>query len=118
MLRLPAGELELTDSPSADDPDQFQANREFLAADYGQEPVDRVLRDRLVQSGVLVGPALQAGSANDSVAFFARFARRGSHARWLTPAKLKLISEWVDSGAQYFNDPFVAPPELSACVDM
>ena len=28
---------------------------------------------------------------------------------WLTPAELKLVSEWVDIGAQYFNDPFVAP---------
>jgi len=23
---------------------------------------------------------------------------------------LKLISEWLDIGAQYFNDPFAAPP--------
>ena len=27
----------------------------------------------------------------------------------LTPAELKLVAEWVDIGAQYFNDPFVAP---------
>ena len=120
-LRLPAGQLELTDGPSADEPDQFQAYRELLATDNEQELVDGVLRDRLVQvgvdpvtgapqfAGVPVAPTLQAGSGNDSVAFFARFAPGGSHAGWLTPAELKLISEWVDSGAQYFNDPFVAP---------
>ncbi len=34
----------------------------------------------------------------------------GTHAGWLTPAELKLISEWLDIGAQYFNDPFAAPP--------
>jgi len=27
----------------------------------------------------------------------------------LTPAELRLISEWIDIGAQYYNDPFVAP---------
>jgi hypothetical protein len=31
------------------------------------------------------------------------------HTGYLTPAELRLISEWLDIGAQYFNDPFVAP---------
>jgi hypothetical protein len=58
---------------------------------------------------VPVEPSLQAGSANASVGFFGLFAVGGSHSGWLTPAELKLVSEWVDSGAQYFNDPFAAP---------
>jgi hypothetical protein len=31
------------------------------------------------------------------------------HRGFLTPAELRLISEWLDIGAQYYNDPFVAP---------
>ena len=38
--------------------------------------------------------------------FFSRFAAGGTHAGYLTPAELRLISEWVDIGAQYFNNPF------------
>jgi hypothetical protein len=43
------------------------------------------------------------------VRFFSLFAPGGSHAGRLNPAELKLVAEWVDVGAQYFNDPFVAP---------
>ena len=31
------------------------------------------------------------------------------HTDFLTKAELRLISEWLDIGAQYYNDPFVAP---------
>jgi hypothetical protein len=27
----------------------------------------------------------------------------------MTPAELRLLSEWVDIGAQYYNNPFAAP---------
>jgi hypothetical protein len=27
----------------------------------------------------------------------------------MTPAELRLVSEWLDIGGQYYNDPFVAP---------
>jgi len=79
------------------------------------------VQDRLVQAGVdpvtgaarfvtvPVASSLRAGSASASSRFFARFAPGGSHAGRLTPAELKLLSEWVDGGAQYFNDPFAAP---------
>ncbi len=119
--QLPAGQLELTDGPSADEPDHFHAYRELLATDAEQEVVDGVLQDRLVQVGtdpvtgapqfvtVPVAPSLAAGSAAASVTFFSLFAPGGSHAGRLTPAELKLVSEWVDIGAQYFNDPFAAP---------
>ena len=120
-VQLPPGQLELTDGPSADEPDHFQAYQELLATDNEQELANGVLQDRLIQVGVdpvtglpqfvpiPVPPSLEAGNANESVAFFALFAPGGSHAGRLTPAELKLISEWVDSGAQYFNDPFAAP---------
>jgi hypothetical protein len=32
-----------------------------------------------------------------------------SHAGLISPAEMRLLSEWVDIGAQYFNNPFNAP---------
>ena len=121
MPRVPAGQLELTDAASADQPLQKHAYRELLAGDNEQELVDGVLQDRLVQVGtdpvtgepqfapVPVPASLSAGNARASVRFFSLFAPGGSHAGRLTPAELRLVSEWVDIGAQYFNDPFTAP---------
>ncbi len=31
------------------------------------------------------------------------------HTGFLTPGELRLISEWLDIGGQFYNDPFVAP---------
>jgi hypothetical protein len=119
--QVPPGQLELTDGPSADQPDHFQAYRELLATDNEQELVGGVLQDRLVQIGVdpvtgeaqfapvPVAPSLRAGNANASVTFFSIFAPGGTHEGRLSAAELRLVSEWVDEGAQYFNDPFVAP---------
>jgi hypothetical protein len=119
--RVPAAQLELTDGPSADVPTQFQAYRELLATDAEQEVVNGTLQDRLVQTGidpvtglpqfstVPVAPALRAGSASASVNFFTVFAPGGTHAGRLSAVELKLVSEWTDIGAQYFNDPFAAP---------
>jgi hypothetical protein len=52
---------------------------------------------------------MSAGGARASVDFFSKFAPGGSHAGWLSPAELRLVSEWLDIGAQYFNDPFAVP---------
>jgi len=121
LARVPAGQLELTDGPSADQPLHLHAYRELLATDAEQELAGGALQDRLVQVGVdpvtgapqfatvPVAPSLSAGNARGSVRFFSLFAPGGSHEGRLTPAELKLVSEWVDVGAQYFNDPFVAP---------
>jgi hypothetical protein len=32
-----------------------------------------------------------------------------NHAGFMTAAELRLLSEWVDIGAQYYNNPFDAP---------
>lgn len=120
-LQVPPGQLELTDGPSSDVPDHLHAYRELLATDNEQEIVEGVLQDRLVEVGidpvtgqpllqpVPISPPMRAGSAADSVRFFSLFAPSGTHAGRLTPAELKLVSEWVDVGGQYFNDPFAAP---------
>jgi Hydrazine synthase alpha subunit middle domain/WD40-like Beta Propeller Repeat len=84
--------LDLSDGASAAEPDHFRAYRELLATDDGQ-----------------ADPLMVAGNASASVNFFSVFAPGGTHYARLTPAELKLISEWLDIGAQYFNDPFTAP---------
>lgn len=56
--------------------------------------------------------SMNPNGALASSRFFARF-RTGSgnatHEGLLSPAEIKLISEWLDIGAQYYNDPFQAP---------
>jgi hypothetical protein len=47
----------------------------------------------------------EAGASN-SQRFFNLFAASGSHAGYLNPSELKLLAEWLDLGAQYFNNPF------------
>jgi hypothetical protein len=54
------------------------------------------------------GSSMIPGSANDS-RFLEVFDGGGVHAGYLSDAELKLISEWLDIGAQYYNDPFLAP---------
>ena len=93
MAQVPAGQLDLTDGASTDVATQFRAYRELLT----------------VNSPVTGQARMVAGNANGSVTFFSKFSPGGSHDGWLTPPELKLVSEWLDIGAQYFNDPFVAP---------
>jgi hypothetical protein len=120
--RIPAGQLDLSDGASDQVSTQFRAYRELLATDNEQELVDGALQDRLVQTGVdpegrpvfspvPVLPSMSPDGAHASVAFFSKFATGGSHAGWLSAAELRLISEWLDIGAQYFNDPFAVPLE-------
>ena len=46
-------------------------------------------------------------SANNSFnRFFSRFVPGGTHAGYMTPGELRMISEWLDIGGQYFNNPF------------
>ena len=53
--------------------------------------------------------SITKGSANASARFFSIFANGGSHAGRLSGAELRLLSEWVDIGAQFYNNPFDAP---------
>jgi hypothetical protein len=111
----------LSADPSTDEPDHFVSYRELLFADNEQEVNMGALQDRLVpgpidpvtgqptQVPVGVGPPMSAAGANSSARFFSKFDIGGSHAGYLTAAELRLISEWLDIGAQYFNDPFSAP---------
>jgi len=120
--RVPAGQLDLGDGASAV-AGQLNAYRELLAGGVEQELVMGALQDRLVQTGVdpvtgqpifstvPVPAPMSAGGARASVRFFTVFASGGSHAGRLSPAELRLVSEWLDLGAQYFNDPFAVPAD-------
>jgi hypothetical protein len=58
------------------------------------------------QVPVGIGPPMVAGSAMASTQFFREFATGGTHVGYLSPAELRVVSEWLDIGAQYFNNPF------------
>jgi len=103
VAQTPAGNLDLTNSVDAN-------TNEFTS--YGQllTPHTTVI---MGQPGPTVGPFMNAGSANGgaSSAFFNCFATGSgcnapSHTGWLNIAELRLLSEWLDIGAQYHNDPF------------
>lgn len=139
MAQLPAAQLDLRDGYSGQVVDRMNAYQELFAADDAQQIVDGTLVDILqdavdadgnviyqtnadgslildgngdpvpVQVTVPVQASLTAGNARASTRFFTRFAPGGTHAGRLADAELRLLSEWVDIGAQYFNDPFLAP---------
>ena len=125
-LQVPAGQLDLTGTASNMDPTVVTSYSELLFPHNQQTLNMGVLQDVLVPGPidpvtgkptmvpVSLAPPMTAGSASGSTAFLRMFD--GSfhdpvldHTGWLTPAELRLISEWLDIGAQYFNDPFVAP---------
>lgn len=138
LAQVPAAQLDLTDGPSVDEPDHFKSYSELLFNDSEQEVVNNLLIDRLVPvldgngdpvfetdvdgefildgngdpipvlTTVRVPPVMSTSGANASF-FFSLFDTTGSHNNYLTPAELRLLSEWLDLGAQYYNDPFVVP---------
>ena len=116
-LQAPAGQLNLTNAASNDVPAEFVSYRQLLF----QHDEQVVSMGALVNAPgppdangnptvIPVGPYLNAGSANGglSTTFLNRFAAGSgsTHAGYLTPAELRLLSEWLDIGAQYFNNPF------------
>jgi len=116
-VQAPAGQLNLLSDASDDEPLQPISYRHLLFQHAKQEVIMGALV--LVQgppdadgnpTTVPVGPYMNAGSANGalSAAFLGRFApgSGSTHAGYLSPAELRLISEWLDIGAQFFNDPF------------
>jgi hypothetical protein len=100
----PAGYLNLTNAASNDVPAQSVSYRQLLF------PHNEQIAMMGVPQTVSVGPYLNAGSANGglSAQFLGRFATGSgsTHAGYLSPAELRLLSEWLDIGAQYFNNPF------------
>jgi len=54
------------------------------------------------------GPAMSANGSRSGY-FMDKFLPGGTHQGYLSATELRLIAEWLDIGAQYFNDPFKAP---------
>jgi hypothetical protein len=121
MAQVPGGQLDLTAVPSDAQQLQLRSYQELFFGDNEQEVVGGALQDRLVPGPpdadgnptmvtVGVGPYLTAGTARGGLsgAFLNRFAAGSgsNHAGYLSPAELRLLSEWLDIGAQYFNNPF------------
>jgi hypothetical protein len=139
LTQVPAGQLDLSGTPSTDNADFLTGYRELMFGDNEQEIVEGALIDRLVivtdgngntvfetdEEGELildgtgqpipvtqtigVGNSMSTNGAGASNRFFSPFESGGSHAGWLTPAERKLLAEWLDIGGQYYNNPFAAP---------
>lgn len=123
MIRVPLGQLDLTDGPSVEEPDHLRSYRELLFPDNEQffDGGTGTLQDVMIQVGinlvtgdpilqpVTVGPSMSVNGAVASAQFLGRFAVGGSHEAYLSDAELRLVAEWLDIGGQYFNNPFDAP---------
>ncbi len=119
---VPAGQLDLTDGISDIEPDHFNSYRELLSTDEALTldvngnlvtltqvvGTDPDTGDPILQP-VLVGPAMSTAGANASDQFFSRFDVGQSHDGYLSDAEKRLLAEWLDVGAQYYNNPFDAP---------
>jgi hypothetical protein len=116
MTAVPAAQLDLTDGISIDEMDHFNSYRELLFDDNAQQVVGGALQD--IDNGpdvdgnpifVPVAPSMSSAGANFSGRFFSRFVPGGTHDGYLSEHELRLIAEWLDIGAQYYNNPFDAP---------
>ncbi len=110
----PDGNLQLDADPAQSAMAQLRAYTQLL------EPHPMLALNaahQLVNSGVMVPGPMVAGSANGSCFFqTVTGATMGcsvtgtvNHAGFMSAAELRLVSEWVDIGAQYYNNPFDAP---------
>ena len=129
--QVPGGQLDLTDSGSNVDTTVITSYEQLLFAHNEQVLNMGVLQDLLVPAPgppdpvtglpttimvpVSLAPPATAGSASASaLKFLSKLDGTDNggtvdHTGFLNKAELRLITEWLDIGAQYYNDPFVAP---------
>ncbi len=125
VIQVPQGQLDLTGSASVLDQTVVTSYEQLLFPHNEQTLNMGVLQDLLVPGppgppdpvtglptttmvAVPLAGTMMAGSAKGSTVFFGEFAAGGTHFDYMTPAELRLISEWLDIGGQFYNDPFVA----------
>ena len=60
----------------------------------------------LVNSNRTANSLLNGNSARANQEFFNLFGQGAAHEGYLSPVELKLLSEWLDIGGQYYNNPF------------
>ncbi len=120
-FQVPAGQLDLTGTMmSVADPTVVNSY-ELLLFPHDEQTLNMGALSNVMVPGpggtmvpVSLAPPMAAGSAAGSGAFLDIFDGTRvdpvlDHTGFLTPAELRLISEWLDIGGQYYNDPFVAP---------
>jgi hypothetical protein len=120
VVQLPSASLELTDEVSDEDALQLRAYRHLLFARPQLQLVGGAIQqvtipgppdDNGIPSQIpqTFPPSMAAGNARGS-RFFS-VMNNPQHAGMLSPAELRLLSEWLDIGAQYYNDPFPPTPQ-------
>ncbi len=99
------GNLDLADGASANNANQDNAYQQLLNASTVStvNPTTGTVTTTTVRAAEFI-----SGDALDSH-FFQVFATDATHIGLLSPAELRLLTEWVDIGAQYDNNPFDAP---------
>ena len=121
-IQVPPGQLDLTGAVSSVDTTVVNSYEDVVFPHDEQTLNMGVLQDLLVPDPgppptlvpVQLAAPMSAGSAVNSTAFLSMFDGTYhdpvlDHTGYLTPAELRLISEWLDIGGQFYNDPFVAP---------
>jgi Tol biopolymer transport system component len=126
-VQVPAGQLDLTGVASSgatgdNDVTHVQSYEDVLFSHDELTLNMGVLQDLMVTDPgppptlvpVMLSAPMAAGASAASTAFLRMFD--GSfkdpvldHTGFLTIGEMRLISEWLDIGGQYYNDPFVAP---------
>ncbi len=122
QIQVPAGQLDLTGGSSSVDTTVVTSYEQVLFP-HDEQTLNMGVLENLtvtqpgpppVQVPVQLAAPMAAGSAGASTAFLRMFD--GSfhdpvldHTGFLTVGELRLISEWLDIGGQFYNDPFVAP---------
>jgi len=101
----PAGNLNLADGASATDANQDESYQQLL---YPLEVTTTNPSTGQTTQSLARPQEFISGDALDS-RFFTFFVTGGAHAGLLSPVELRLLTEWVDIGAQYYNNPFNAP---------
>lgn len=139
VSQVPAGQLDLSSIPSSEQPAHLVSYRELFFNDVEQEIVENILITRLIEvidnngnvvfevdnegelildddgapipqlTTVNVPSVMSVQGARSSEAFFNVF-ERDDHSNMLSPSELKLLSEWLDIGGQYYNTPFYQLP--------
>jgi len=135
LAQVPAAQLDLSASASSEQPVHFTSYRELFFSDVEQEVVEGILIDKRVPAlddegniiyqrdndgelildednnpievltTIAVSPMLNVSSARSNSDFFQLF-NQSTHNEMLSKHELKLLSEWLDIGGQYYNTPF------------
>jgi len=108
----PAAGLDLGDDAAQQVNTQFRAYLELMAQHTSPTyTFDAGTCSESQGAGTYRG-SISAGSAANSRFFqvlSGAMSGTVNHAGFMTAAELRLMSEWVDIGAQYYNNPFNAP---------